>query len=117
MKIEKISTTAQQLVARVKSDPRSASEIARLSGVSQPTISRLRKSHGGRSRDSDAFTKLCSFYEIPVDEAGTARGYNELLRSAIVDAWDGTESHGRALLVVIKGLKGLHAPSHGKVGE
>jgi hypothetical protein len=38
-----------------------------------------------------------------------AAGYNELLRNAIVDAWDGSEEHGRALLVVIKGLKGLSA--------
>jgi hypothetical protein len=40
---------------------------------------------------------------------GRATGYNELLRNAIVDAWDGSEEHGRALLVVIKGLKGLSA--------
>ncbi len=34
-------------------------------------------------------------------------GYNDLLRDAIVEAWDGSEEHGRALLVVIAGLKGL----------
>ena len=36
-----------------------------------------------------------------------AAAYNELLRNAIVEAWDGSEEHGRALLVVIKGLKEL----------
>ncbi|VWC02289.1 DNA-binding protein [Burkholderia stagnalis] len=35
------------------------------------------------------------------------RRYNELLRDAIVDAWDGSDEHGRALLVVIQGLKDL----------
>ena len=39
--------------------------------------------------------------------SGRVPGYNELLRNAIVDAWDGSEEHGRALLVVIKGLKEL----------
>ncbi|MDW9236761.1 hypothetical protein C7S16_6736 [Burkholderia thailandensis] len=33
--------------------------------------------------------------------------YNDLLREAIVEAWDGSEEHGRALLGVIKGLKEL----------
>jgi hypothetical protein len=79
-------------------------------------VSRVRKSRGDRTRQSVAFTKLCSFYEIPLAEAEGIRGYNELLRNAIVDAWDGTESHGRALLVVIKGLKELHGPAHGKAG-
>lgn len=39
--------------------------------------------------------------------ARPAAAYNELLRNAIVDAWDGSEEHGRALLVVIRGLKEL----------
>ncbi|HKT66172.1 MAG TPA: XRE family transcriptional regulator, partial [Burkholderia sp.] len=37
------------------------------------------------------------------------RRYNDLLRDAIVDAWDGSDEHGRALLVVIQGLKDLQA--------
>ncbi|AJY63447.1 hypothetical protein B7760_05656 [Burkholderia glumae] len=41
--------------------------------------------------------------------AAGARGgsYDERLRDAIVDAWDGSDEHGRALMVVIQGLKGL----------
>jgi len=55
-----------------------------------------------------SFNKLCSFYGLEMRLSGRrAAGYNELLRSAIIDAWDGSEEHGRALLVVIKGLKGL----------
>lgn len=117
MKVGKSNDVAQQLVARIKSDTRSDSEIARRAGVSQPTVSRLRSLQGVRSRGSEPFSKLCSFYGIPVGAAKGLRGYNEQLRNAIIDAWDGTETHGRALLVVIKGLKGLHDPAHGNVGE
>lgn len=117
MKVEKTPVAAQQLVARIRSDTRPDSAIARLAGVSQPTVSRLRKLQGGRSRSSVPFNKLCSFYGIAVVAAKGTHGYNDLLRKAIIDAWDGTETHGRALLVVIKGLKGLHDPAHGNAGE
>lgn len=107
----------QQVVARIKADSRSDSAIARLSGVSQPTVSRLRNAREQRSRGSESFNKLCNFYGIAFDVARGAGGYNELLRNAIIDAWDGTEAHGRALLLVIKGLKGLQGPARGNAGE
>jgi hypothetical protein len=98
----------QDLLRRLLADTRSSSEIARLSGVSQPTVSRLRLSKGRRVRRSSSFNKLCSFYGVELPLAGRRAGaYNELLREAIVDAWDGSDEHGRALLVVIEGLKGL----------
>ena len=117
MKIERDLGAFQQLVARIKADRRSDSDIARLSGVSQPTVSRLRNSLEQRSRGSKPFNKLCSFYCIAVDVARGAGGYNELLRNAIIDAWDGTEAHGRALLLVIKGLKDLQEPTRENAGE
>ncbi len=117
MKVENGDVATEQLVAQIKSDTRSGSVIARLSGVSQPTVSRLRASQGGRFRRSEAFSKLCSFYGISLGTPKDWHGYNELLRNAIIDAWDGTETHGRALLIVIKGLKGLHDPAHRNVGE
>lgn len=117
MKIEMSHEAARQLVELIKADTRSDSKIARLAGVSQPTVSRLRVSRGDRSRCSEAFSKLCSFYGIPVGAVKDTHGYNELLCKAIIDAWDGTATHGRALLVVIKGLKGLHDPAHGNVGD
>ncbi|MEM5317410.1 XRE family transcriptional regulator [Paraburkholderia sp. JHI869] len=98
----------QELLRRLSDDSRSASEIARLSGVSQPTVSRLRTSSGRRVRRSASFNKLCSFYGVKtLPSSRHAAAYNELLRNAIVEAWDGSEEHGRALLVVIKGLKEL----------
>jgi|SRR6516164_8230507 hypothetical protein len=110
MEAPKNDFPVQDLLRRLQADPRSSSEIARLSGVSQPTVSRLRLSKGRRVRRSASFNKLCSFYGMEARLAsGRVPGYNELLRNAIVDAWDGSEEHGRALLVVIKGLKGLSA--------
>ncbi|MBK1818502.1 helix-turn-helix domain-containing protein [Burkholderia orbicola] len=97
----------QDLLRRLMADTRSSSEIARLSGVSQPTVSRLRLSNGRRLRRSAPFNKLCSFYGV--DTESSRRRYNDLLRDAIVDAWDGSDEHGRALLVVIQGLKDLQA--------
>ncbi|WP_321928857.1 helix-turn-helix domain-containing protein [Burkholderia cenocepacia] len=97
----------QDLLRRLLADTRSSSEIARLSGVSQPTVSRLRLSNGRRLRRSASFNKLCSFYGV--DTEPSRRRYNDLLRDAIVDAWDGSDEHGRALLVVIQGLKDLQA--------
>ncbi|ABK11851.1 conserved hypothetical protein [Burkholderia cenocepacia HI2424] len=97
----------QDLLRRLMADTRSSSEIARLSGVSQPTVSRLRLSNGHRLRRSAPFNKLCSFYGV--DTEPSRRRYNDLLRDAIVDAWDGSDEHGRALLVVIQGLKDLQA--------
>ncbi len=96
----------QELLRRLAADTRSSSEIARLSGVSQPTVSRLRLSNGRRLRSSASFNKLCNFYGMKA-ASRQAAAYNDLLRNAIVDVWDGSEEHGRALLVVIKGLKEL----------
>ncbi|QCP52063.1 helix-turn-helix transcriptional regulator [Trinickia violacea] len=104
----------QDLLRRLMADSRSSSEIARLSGVSQPTVSRLRLSSGHRMRRSASFNKLCSFYGVDARLAGKrVGGYNELLRNAIVDAWDGSDEHGRALLRVIEGLKGLSGRAEG----
>lgn len=98
----------QELLRQLADDSRSASEIARLAGVSQPTVSRLRASSGQRVRRSASFNKLCNFYGVRAPAAARpATAYNELLRNAIVEAWDGSEEHGRALLVVINGLKEL----------
>jgi hypothetical protein len=106
--------SVQDLLSRLAADTRSSSEIARLSGVSQPTVSRLRTSNGRRLRKSAPFNKLCSFYGVNVPMSGRrAAGYNELLRDAIVEAWDGSEEHGRALLTVIAGLKELSAKPDG----
>ncbi len=76
-------------------------------------MSRLRLSNGTRIRRSRPFIKLCSFYGIDPGrdvQAGNdveMTPYNELLQSAILDAWDGSEEHGEALLVVVRGLKRL----------
>ena len=103
---DSIQSVVQQLLSCLKTDSRSASAIARLAAVSQPTVSRLRRSDGTRQRISKSFNKLCNFYNVPIAAVSQAsHKYDELLQSAIIDAWDGTETGGRALLAVIEGLK------------
>lgn len=103
-----IQSVVGQLLSRLKADSRSARVIARLAAVSQPTVSRMRRSDGKRQRVSKSFNKLCNFYNVPTAAVSKAsHGYNELLQAAIIDAWDGTEAGGRALLSVIEGLKEL----------
>lgn len=97
----------RELLGHLAVDPRSSSEIARLSGVSQPTISRLRLSKGERLRRSGPFSKLCSFYGIRSVAGSGSSDYEHLLRDAIIEAWDGSEKQGHALLTVINGLKDL----------
>lgn len=105
----KIQSVVQQLLFRLQADTRSSSEIARLAAVSQPTVSRMRRSEGKRQRISRSFNKLCGFYNVSLVELGkTTNGYNDLLKEAIIDTWDGTEAGGRALLAVIESLKGLN---------
>jgi hypothetical protein len=73
----------------------------------------MRRSDGTRQRVSKSFNKLCNFYDVPlVAESQASHQYNDLLQEAIIDAWDGTEAGGRALLVVIQGLKELKKPGN-----
>lgn len=98
----------ETLLKSIRTDVRSSSEIARLAGVSQPTVSRIRNAKGNRVRQSSSFNKLCIFYGIQLSVGSLSTdSYNEILRDAIIDAWDGTQPHGRALLAVIHGLKDL----------
>jgi transcriptional regulator with XRE-family HTH domain len=110
--------TVQQLLSHLRADSRSSSEIARLTSVSQPTISRMRHSDGSRQRITKSFNKLCNFYNVPlVTLTNISQDYNELLQEAIIDAWDGTEAGAQALLVVIRGLKGLNKKTGNAAGE
>lgn len=117
-KDDPIQSVVEQLLSCLKADNRSASEIARLASVSQPTVSRMRRSDGKRQRVSKSFNKLCSFYNVPTAAVSKAsHGYNELLQAAIIDAWDGTEAGGQALLSVIEGLKELKKQAVSLAGE
>ncbi len=108
----------QQLLSHLRADSRSSSEIARLASVSQPTVWRMRRSYEKRQRISKSFNKLCALYGVSLAAPDKAiHRYDELLRNAIIDVWDGTEASGRALLLVIKGLKGLNRKTDGIAGD
>lgn len=106
------SASFEQLVAdlltKLKSDLRSSSEISRLSGISQPTVSRFRSGKASRKRSSGPFIKLCNFYGIlkQIELKENSRN-NQVLLDAITAVWDGTEAHAQALARVIHSLKGL----------
>jgi hypothetical protein len=107
MKDRLTQLVVEQLISRIKADSRSASEIARLADVSQPTVSRLRKFNESRFRTSIPFNKLCSFYGLTTPNEARD-GYTKRLHDAIIEAWDGTDTGGQALLAILKGLKELN---------
>jgi len=113
MSSEKITDATQRLLSALQADARSSSEIARLAEVSQPTVSRMRTRASARARRSESFNKLCIFYGLAIPKRTVAvDGYNDLLKRAVIDAWDGSDAHGEALLQVLKGLKELRVRTH-----
>jgi transcriptional regulator with XRE-family HTH domain len=94
-----------QLKQLLAGDSRSESEIARLSGVSQPSVSRY-KNGAARQRWGKSFTKLCSFYGLTVRKHSALRPeYDRLLRDAIIDVWDGSDDQADVLLELLRSLK------------
>jgi transcriptional regulator with XRE-family HTH domain len=110
-----IQASYSKLVEALKQDSRSDAEISRKSGVSQPTVWRLRSGQHSRLRFSGQFNKLYKFYGLselrsPPEEASM----EEQLKSAIMTLWDGSDAHARALIKVIRSLRGLSTrqPDH-----
>lgn len=83
---EQIQLLVKHLLSCLKADSRSSSEIAQLAAVSQPTVSRMRRSRGIRHRISKSFNKLRNFYNVLLTALGKADlEHNEVLREAIID--------------------------------
>lgn len=102
-----------RLAAALQQDSRSDAEISRLSGVSQPTVWRLRNQNTARVRASGQFNKLCTFYRLnELQDPQHAASLEGELKGAIMNIWDGSEAHARALIKVIRSLKGLAQPQH-----
>lgn len=97
-----------QLLRALQHDERSDTELSRLTGVSQPTIWRLRHNRSRRARTSKSFNTLCIFYGLnELSDIASANVLEEQLKGAIMTLWDGTDAHAHALLKVIRDLKGL----------
>lgn len=110
MNSSKIEYAYRQIIESIKADSRSDTEIARQSGVSQPTVWRLRNGHEPRLRYSEQFNKLCRFYGVNELAVPPAHGSLETeLKDAIMSVWDGSDAHARALIKVVRSLKGLAA--------
>lgn len=100
------------LYRKVKADRRTATLIASLAGVSQPTVSRIKSGKPGRSRGTESFNKLCRFYgiEIPVEPQRYLVN-NRVILNAVMAVWDGTDEHANALAQVILSLRGIMKPA------
>lgn len=115
MNSTKIQHAYNQIIESIKADSRSDAEISRQSGVSQPTVWRLRSGHKPRLRYSEQFNKLCTFYGV--NELAAPLGHGSLeteLKDALMSVWDGSDAHARALIKVVRSLKGLAANSVGQ---
>lgn len=103
--LEKLTAT---LYKKVKEDKRTATLIAKKSGVSQPTVSRIKNGEPSRLRASVPFNKLCDFYQIAIviEPQGNVVN-NRAIVDAVLAVWDGTSEHADALARVILSLKGI----------
>jgi len=107
-----------QLTDYLRQDLRSDAEIARKSGVSQPTVWRLRNGGQQRARTSSQFSKLCSFYGVTeLKPTMPEASFESALKDAIMSIWDGSDAHARALIKVLRSLKGLAPTIHGQSAQ
>jgi len=102
-----------ELLTVIRNDTRSDGQISRASGVSQPTVWRLRNNPKGRLRASEQFNKLCRFYGLTELTKPSPPGSLETeLKGAIMALWDGSDEHARALIKVLRSLKALDVHNH-----
>lgn len=82
------------------------SQIAAAVGASQPQVSRILKGHG--LKRSRVFEDVCLYAER-YSHGVTAQAVceNEELISALMETWDGSANHARALAAVIRSLSAL----------
>ncbi len=108
-----IKNAYEELLVVLRKDKRSDGQISRESGVSQPTVWRLRNKPTARQRASSQFNKLCRFYglsELP--KMGPSVSLETELKGAIMSLWDGSDEHARALIKVLRSLKALDVHNH-----
>jgi len=108
-----IQNAYEELLFVLRKDKRSDGQISRESGVSQPTVWRLRNKPTARQRASSQFNKLCRFYglsELP--KMGPSVSLETELKGAIMSLWDGSDEHARALIKVLRSLKALDVHNH-----
>lgn len=82
----------------------SQAEVAAAVGASQPQISRILKGDGTRA--TKLTEEVCLFAERLEGGVTTeAVCANQELISALMDTWDGSAGHAKALAVVIRSLR------------
>lgn len=94
-----------QLRAIMKARGLTQEKLSKLTGVSQPTISRVlrkRPQRQGRARET-----LFTFVENEWDLSATSRVGRDRVLHAFDRIWDGSEVHATAVAKVIDALDGL----------
>lgn len=85
----------------------SQQSVADQLGVSQSQVSRVLS--GQTSASSKLAIDICSYVILSVDHVEKSSiAANDDLMNALVEIWDGTPTHARALAVVIRSLGVLH---------
>lgn len=84
--------------------------IAKASGVSQATVSRILERCP--KRKSKAFTRLCNYalLDEPATIGSADPSGSPLLMEALRETWDGTPEHARALADILRAVNAARFP-------
>lgn len=81
----------------------SQAEITRLTGISQPQVSRIL---GGKfTRKSTKVIQLCKFLEVDESPVPGDRTPSEKLEKAVLAIWDGTREHEEAIVHLLGAVR------------
>jgi len=84
----------------------SPAKIAQRAGVNLATVYRVLDEDAMREKLGAAIKRICKIAKVPVDVARDGEIPVEL-KTAVLEAWDGTPEHGRQLARAIRALGGL----------
>lgn len=92
---------ARPLEQALLASPLTHSQLAEKAGVKYYAVRRMRLD-GVKNRSKNAVA-LCTFFGISDIGSGAVLSKADL-ESAVADAWDGTEEHGRLILDLIRSV-------------
>lgn len=81
----------------------SQTEIASLTGISQPQVSRILA--GKFTRRSARVIQLCTFFGIDESPVPDDRKPSEKLEKAVLAIWDGTREHEEAIVHLLGAVR------------
>lgn len=103
--IDNPSNIACELTRKFKEHAVCQIEVSKLIDVSQSQISRVLA--GKFKRRSKNVNKLCKFANIKFERHKVDPVQNRILIDALMEVWDGTDHHAKAIAKVLKALSSL----------